>query len=253
MVVVANGRPWRSMSLRSSDGSATRMADDPITATGRLAAAISSAARAIVGIGSRRHAMRSGCGGTVSVVGASATSSGRSRCTGPIGSLMASAIAALTVSAMRPRSSRSVALVIGLNSAWWSIHIWMRRPSWSVLRLQVMAIIGERSRKAEPTPVARLVAPGPRSRWQDRGAGEAASDVGSEAGRALMGGQHELDAALCASPPSAAAHCHWGCRSRGVMPAAFRVATIRSALFMGFWAWLAGVSGCGDRFEAFWN
>ncbi len=50
--------------------------------------------------------------------------------------------------AIRPRSSRSVALVIGLNSAWWSIHIWMRRPSWSVLRLQVMAIIGERSSQA---------------------------------------------------------------------------------------------------------
>ena len=76
----------------------------------------------------------------------------------------------MTVSPMRPCCSCSVALVMGANSAWWSIHIWMRRPSWSVLRLQVSAIIGERSRKAQPTPVARLVAPGPSVAMQSPGA-----------------------------------------------------------------------------------
>ena len=49
--------------------------------------------------------------------GASATSSGRSRCTGPRGSLMAMRIASFTVSAILPFSSRNDALVIGLNSA----------------------------------------------------------------------------------------------------------------------------------------
>ena len=140
-----------------------------------------------------------GCAGTgdLLVGWASATSSGRSRCTGPCGSLSASRIASVSVSTMRARLSGSVALVIGLNSAWWSIHIWMRRPSWSGLRLQVIAIIGERSRKAEPTPVARLVAPGPERCDAEPGrAGHAAGHVGGEAGRAFVGGEHELDPAL---------------------------------------------------------
>ena len=53
----------------------------------------------------------------------------------PSGSLSASAIACVSISVTRVGSILSVALVIGLNSAWWSIHIWMRRPSWSQLRL----------------------------------------------------------------------------------------------------------------------
>ena len=59
-----------------------------------------------------------------------------------------------------------------------------------------MAISGERSRKAQPTPVARLVAPGPSVAMHEPGrAGQAAGHVGGEAGRALMRGQHEIDAA----------------------------------------------------------
>src|SRR5215469_11344960 len=46
MVVVANGRLWRSMTLRNICGSATRIAVAPRTAIGRLAAAINPAARA---------------------------------------------------------------------------------------------------------------------------------------------------------------------------------------------------------------
>ena len=105
------------------------MADDPMTAMGRFADAISSAARAIAASGAA--ASLAGCAGaaTCSLVGASATSSGRSRCTGPCGSLSAIRMASVRVSTMQPRLSGSVALVIGLNSAWWSIHIWMRRPS----------------------------------------------------------------------------------------------------------------------------
>ena len=129
MVVVANGRLWRSTKPRSNAGSLMRIVLEPITAIGRLAAAISSPARASAASGAAASVAACAGAGTTSLVAASATSSGRSRCTGPFGSLMASAIACVSVSAMRPRSSRSVALVIGLNSAWWSIHIWMRRPS----------------------------------------------------------------------------------------------------------------------------
>src|SRR6266545_6322870 len=46
MVVVANGRLWRSITLRSSEGSATRIAVEPSTAIGRSPAAKSSPARA---------------------------------------------------------------------------------------------------------------------------------------------------------------------------------------------------------------
>ena len=43
--------------------------------------------------------------------------------------LPASLIASTRVSPMRPCRSGSVTLVMGANRAWWSIHIWMRRPS----------------------------------------------------------------------------------------------------------------------------
>ena len=51
MVVVANGRPWRSISLRSRVGSPMRIAEEPITAIGRLAAMISSPARLMAASG----------------------------------------------------------------------------------------------------------------------------------------------------------------------------------------------------------
>jgi hypothetical protein len=99
--------------------------------------------------------------------------------------------------------------------------------------LQVIAIIGERSRKAQPTPVARLVAPGPSVAMQEPGrAGHAAADVGREAGRALVRGEHELDAALAHR-----LHQRQHVAARNAEAAAdavaFSVATIRSALFMG--------------------
>ena len=198
IVVVANGRLWRSMTLRSRSGSPIRMADDPITAIGRLAAASTSPARAMASSeAGALLAPATGIAGTGSLVGASATSSGRSRCTGPFGSLIASRIASASVSAMRPFSSRIVALVIGPNSAWWSIHIWMRRPSWSVLRLQVMAIIGERSRigAADAGREIRRARPERRDA-EPRRAGHAAGHIGGESGRPFMRGENEVDAAL---------------------------------------------------------
>ena len=65
-----------------------------------------------------------------------------------------------------------------------------------MLRLQVMAISGERSRYAQPMPVARLVAPGPSVAMQSPGrAGDAPGNVGGKAGGALVRGEHEIDAA----------------------------------------------------------
>jgi hypothetical protein len=104
------------MTLRNSRGSATRIAVAPRIAIGRLAAVINSAARASAASGAGASFPACAGGASASLVAASATSSGRSRCTGPFGSLSASAIACVTVSATHPGSSLSVALVIGLNS-----------------------------------------------------------------------------------------------------------------------------------------
>src|SRR6516164_5738600 len=232
MVVVANGRLWRSMTLRSSCGSATRIAVAPRTRIGRLALAISSAARAIAASGAAASFPGFAGAASSSLVAASATSSGRSRCTGPFGSLSASAIACVTVSATHPGSSLSVALAIGLNSAWWSIHIWMRRPSWSVLRLQVIAITGERSRKAPPTPVARLVAPGPNVAMQSPGA-PVMRPVTSAANPA----EPSCAVSTNSTPPVRIASISGSTLPLGmpkprVTPFALSVAMIRSALFM---------------------
>src|SRR6266581_1063011 len=151
---------------------------------------------------------------------------------GPIGSLSVSARACARVSAIRPRSSRSVALVIGLNSVWWSIHIWMRRPIWSVLRSQVSAISGERSRKAQPTPVARLVAPGPSVAMHRPGA-----PVRRPVTSAAKPAEPSWAVSTKSSPPRRIASMRGRTLPLGMpkprwIPAAFRVATIRSALFM---------------------
>ena len=106
-----------------------RMADEPSTAIGRLALAINSPALAMAASGACASFDGGFTAAASSRAGASATSSGRSRCTGPRGSLIAMRMASFTVSAILPFSSRNDALVIGANSAWWSIHIWMRRPS----------------------------------------------------------------------------------------------------------------------------
>src|SRR5215831_5288292 len=232
MVVVANGKLWRSMTLRNSCGSATRIAVAPRIAIGRLAAAINSAARASAASGAAASFPARAGGASASLVAASATSSGRSRCTGPFGSLSASAIACVTVSATHPGSSLSVALVIGLNSAWWSIHIWMRRPSWSVLRLQVIAIIGERSRKAPPTPVARLVAPGPNVAMQSPGA-----PVMRPVTSAAKPAEPSCAVSTNSTPPVRIASISGSTLPLGmpkprVTRFAFSVAMIRSALFM---------------------
>src|SRR5215813_1174266 len=232
MVVVAKGRLWRSITLRNICGSATRIAVAPRTTIGRLAAAISSAARASAASGAAASFPGCAGGASSSLVAASATSSGRSRCPGPFGSLSASAIACVTVSATHPGSSLSVALVIGLNSAWWSIHIWMRRPSWSVLRLQVIAISGERSRKAPPTPVARLVAPGPNVAMQSPGA-----PVMRPVTSAAKPAEPSCAVSTNSTPPWRIASISGSTLPLGmpkprVTPFALSVAMMRSALFM---------------------
>src|SRR6516225_962232 len=232
MVVVANGRLWRSMTLRNSCGSATRIAVAPRIAIGRLVAAINSAARASAASGAVASFRACAGGARSSLVAASATSSGRSRCTGPFGSLSASAIACVTVSATHPGSSLSVALVIGLNSAWWSTHIWMRRPSWSVLTLQVIAIIGERSRKAPPIPVARLVAPGPNVAMQSPGA-----PVMRPVTSAAKPAEPSCAVSTNSTPPWRIASISGSTLPLGmpkprVTPFALSVAMMRSALFM---------------------
>ncbi len=118
MVVVAKARLWRSITRRSKVGSPMRIADEPMTAIGRLAAMISSPARAMAASGAAAIFAGGSAAGSGSLVGASATSSGRSRWTGPRGSLSAMRMASVTVSPIRPASSRRVALVMGLNSAW---------------------------------------------------------------------------------------------------------------------------------------
>ncbi len=123
MVVVAKGRPKCSTTFCRCVGLVSRMADEPMTATGRRAAAINSAARAIASLEAVGNLPGAASTGTGSFVDASATSSGRSRCTGPRGSLIAIRIASATVAPISPLRSGSVALVIGLNNAWWSIHI----------------------------------------------------------------------------------------------------------------------------------
>src|SRR3982074_1112596 len=96
-----------------------------------------------------------------------------------------------------------------------------------------MAIIGERSRKAQPTPVARLVAPGPSVAMQSPGA-----PVMRPLTSAAKPGGHG-----CAVTPNSTAPLRiasisgstlpLGMPKPRVMPFALRVATIRSALFMG--------------------
>ena len=118
IVVVANGRLWRSITCRSSSGlrhAHRRRAEhgDRPLGLGDQFAGLGDG-----GVGRRQDLrQRLHRRGVVLRAGASATSSGRSRCTGPRGSLMAMRIASFTVSAILPFSSRNDALVIGLNSA----------------------------------------------------------------------------------------------------------------------------------------
>jgi hypothetical protein len=52
------------------------------------------------------------------------------------------------------------------------MRIWMRRSNQGVATLQVTASTAERSNQAEPTPVVRLVAPGPSVDTQTPGASD---------------------------------------------------------------------------------
>ena len=84
---------------------------------GRLAEAIMSAARLIMSRGAGNTGSGVPKSGTASVAGASATSSGRSRCTGPLGSVIAIRMASASGPATLSCLSAKLALVIGANSA----------------------------------------------------------------------------------------------------------------------------------------
>jgi hypothetical protein len=146
-----------------------------------------------------------------------------------------------------------LALVMGLNSAWWSIHIWIRRPSCAWLSVHVIAISGERSRKALPTPVARFVAPGP---------SVAMHKPGTPLMRALTSAAKPADPSCAvrmkSMPPARIASMSGSTLPLGTpnprtIPAAFRVATIRSALFMrqrcylAFFAAMPAISNAVER------
>ncbi len=96
-----------------------------------------------------------------------------------------------------------------------------------------MAIIGERSRKAQPTPVARLVAPGPSVAMHSPGA-----PVRRPVTSAAKPAEPSWAVSTNSTPPLRIASISGSTLPLGMpkpwrMPAAFRVATIRSALFMG--------------------
>ena len=116
IVVVAKGSRWRSITAWSRRGFLRRMADEPSTATGRRAAPRSSPARIIDAFGAAGRGRPAGMGGTDSLARASATSSGKSRWTGPSGSLRAISSASARTEATAPSRSARLALVIGRKS-----------------------------------------------------------------------------------------------------------------------------------------
>ena len=95
-----------------------------------------------------------------------------------------------------------------------------------------MAIIGERSSQAQPTPVARLVAPGPSVAMQRPGA-----PVMRPVTSAAKPAEPSCAVSTKSMPPLRIASISGSTLPLGMpkprsMPAAFRVATIRSALFI---------------------
>ena len=95
-----------------------------------------------------------------------------------------------------------------------------------------MAISGERSRKAQPMPVARLVAPGPSVAMQSPGA-----PVMRPVTSAAKPAEPSCAVSTKSTPPWRIASISGSTLPLGmpkprVMPADFNVATIRSALFM---------------------
>ena len=197
IVVVANGRLWRSIRRRSSFGSERRIALEPMTAIGRLAAAISACARATASSGAAASFVGWAGAATRSFVAASATSSGRSRCTGPLGSLSASAIAWSSVSAIDPVFERQRGLGDRLEQRV-VVDPHLDAPA----ELIGVEVAGDRDHrraieKGAADASREVGGAGPERRDAEPGrAGHASHNVGGEAGRAFVCGQHELDAAL---------------------------------------------------------
>ena len=98
-MVVQKGKPWCSINDNKSPGSLIRILFDPNKAIGRLAIAITSRPALTLSELADAIGAKLGISGIVSVAVARATSSGRSRCTGPLGSDIAISTASATVAA----------------------------------------------------------------------------------------------------------------------------------------------------------
>ena len=97
-----------------------------------------------------------------------------------------------------------------------------------------MAIIGDRSSQAQPIPVARLVAPGPSVAMHKPG-----TPVIRPVTSAAKPAEPSWAVSTNSTPPLRIASISGNTLPLGMpkprsIPAALRVATIRSALFMGF-------------------
>ena len=197
IVVVANGRLWRSTTWRSSAGFAIRIADEPITAIGRFACAISSAALAISSSGATANAARF-CRGCRRLAGGRQCHVLRQ------------------IEMHRPARlghGEADRLVDGRGD-----RPILQRPSRLGDRLEQRVVVdphldaaaelvgveiagdGDHRRAVEPG-VANAGRKIGRARAERRDAearrvGEAAGDVGGEAGGAFMRGEHEIDAAF---------------------------------------------------------
>ena len=216
IVVVANGRLWRSITWRSNSGLAIRMAVEPSTAIGRFALAISSPAlsddavrrwqdfgqrlhrRGVALRGRQRHILRQ-----VEMHRAARLAHGEAdRLLHRLGDL-----AVLQAErALGDRLEQRVMVDPHLDAAAELIGV-------------EIACNRDHRRAVEPgvADAGRQIggAGAQRRDAQPRRAAEPPGDVGGEARGALVRGQHEIDRRPFASPPSAAARCRSGCRSRG--------------------------------------
>ena len=145
----------------SESAAAHRVKVRPVITSGRRLRDSASASAARASSVTSSSACAGAGSGASSADTATPTSSGRSRCTGPGGSAVARAKASAILSATLSAPRAKVALVRGWKSVLWSMRIWILRRSQGLETLQVKASTGAESSQAQPTPVVRLVAPGP--------------------------------------------------------------------------------------------
>ena len=174
------------------------MADEPSTAIGRLALAISSPALAMAAVRCRQNLRQCLHRRRVVLAPARAPRPPADRdAPVPRGSLMAMRMASFTVSAILPVSSRNDALVIGLNKR---VMVDPHLDAAAELVGVQVAGDGDQRRAVEPgvADAGREIgrAGAERGDAEPGRSGHPSGDVGGKARRAFMRGQHEIDAAL---------------------------------------------------------